>query len=907
MDTGTTIGHYSILRLLGKGGMGEVYLAEDTKLKREVAIKVLPVSVGRDPESLRRFRREAEAAAKLYHTNIAHIHTIEDVNDVTFIVMEYVEGKTLTELIPDAGMALDTFFNIFIPLSDALSHAHSQGRIHRDLKPGNIVVADDGTPKILDFGLARIIDPASAQSLYESDSDQGVDSEAPTMTMKAEAQNVPSLTHGGQLMGTPMYMSPEQAEREEADARTDIFSFGVVMYEALTGQRPFEGKTLESIIGKIIEAEPKSVTEIRPVTPHQLWWTIRKCLQKDREQRMQTARELHTELQAVQQEVKTGTVLVDARTMPPPEPVTQPGLLTIWRQPMVLGIMALLLLLVPTAWLLKPTPPIPEPLLRRYQLIPEEEGILADPKVSPDGKMVAYVQGGRLWIRDLDRFESRLIVDQQGVSEPFWSSTSDGVGYRIGTGLWKVSVRGGMAVRVSELPGAGLLSATWGSDGTIVFYRQSFGIMAVSAQGGEPALVVQADTSHGERGIYAPHVLPDGKGLLLVVSKSNGHEILVYSEGLRRTLLRHPDNIEAVVYAPSGHLVYQRGEDSPSLWAVPFDLANLSLTGEPFMVAPWGTGPSASGDGTLVYSVAPGAGGAAQRLVWVDRDGRVLDPIGEPIGKIGYPSIAPDGRRVAVHSVVEGNVDVWVYDSERGARIRVTYEPFLQGEPSWSPEGDRLAFKSGSGRQAELHIRSADGGAETEVLAKLNVASNPHWSRDGRYIVLHALDLGRDLWYVPLTGDREPVLFLQTPYEEGFPVLSPDGRYIAYMSNESGQFEVYLKRFPSGEGKWPASVGGGAFPRWQDDELFFVQNNTLMATPIKTQPALEIGQPRPLFGGDRVGVVLFDVRRSGLFPTYDVTSDGQRFAVVQEREPGQAAITVVQNWHLEFADEEAAP
>jgi eukaryotic-like serine/threonine-protein kinase len=375
MNAGQHLAHYTIIRPLGKGGMGEVYLAEDKKLDRQVAIKVLPERLRQNPERLERFRREAKAAASLKHPNIATIHSLEEIEDQLLITMEYVEGESLRDRILSDGMDVDTFFDIFIPLAAALSHAHIQGRIHRDLKPGNIMIAEDGRPKILDFGLARIIDPDPVQVYSESEPTPEIGPDDETRTMNEEEQwktteaiekGVPSLTRGGQLIGTPQYMSPEQAESEEIDFRTDIFSFGVVMYEALTGQRPFEGKTLESIIGRIVEAEPKAVTELKPVTPYTLWVLMRQCLKKNREQRIQTAGELHSALEDVQQEVKTGTVLVDASTIPEPiSELAEPEPIPLWRQPVTIAVMVLMLIIGGgTIWMLKPIPAIPEPPLR---------------------------------------------------------------------------------------------------------------------------------------------------------------------------------------------------------------------------------------------------------------------------------------------------------------------------------------------------------------------------------------------------------------------------------------------------------------------------------------------------------------------------------------------------------------
>ena len=431
MEPGKTIGHYRIIRQLGQGGMGEVYLAEDTRLKRQVAIKVLPESLRSNTDRLARFRTEAEAAARLKHSNIAPIFALEESvgrqgASLLFIVMEYVEGQPLYAHIPQDGMDLDSFFRIFIPLSDALAHAHTHDVTHRDLKPGNIMIAEDGTPKILDFGLARITRPEPEEASLDA-----VDSDAPTMTMDPNAplpaQEAPqappkSLTEGMQFMGTPAYMSPEQAQRQRVDHRTDLFSFGVVMYEALTGTRPFQGDTLESLIGHILVSEPEPVTQVKPVTPYTLWQVTRMCLQKDRDERMQTARQLHTELRHVREEVVAGTVLLDANAIE-----TQPVLVPFWRQPIGIGAIALMTLVIGIigAWLLTPEPP--DPPLRKFQWAVEG---LGQPVISPDGAKLAYVAGNprRLWIRDLDSTVPREIPDSDGAYAPFWSPGSDQVG-----------------------------------------------------------------------------------------------------------------------------------------------------------------------------------------------------------------------------------------------------------------------------------------------------------------------------------------------------------------------------------------------------------------------------------------------------------------------------------------------
>ena len=456
---GQTISHYKITSKLGEGGMGEVYLAGDTQLDRQVAIKVLPDAVRQDPERLARLRREAQAAASLKHPDIATIHALEEADGLLFIVMEYVEGETLTERIPADGMDLDSFFSTFIPLTDALAHAHENGRIHRDLKPANVMMTPEGIPKILDFGLARIEPEEPAAS--------DLDSQARTAATepKAVADAPPSLTQERAFLGTPAYMSPEQIEGKKVDTRTDLFSFGVLMYEALMGQRPFQGETVESIMGRILTEEPRSITEQNPIAPHQLWWIIRKCLQKDREQRTQSARELHTDLMTAQQEVASGPVLVDANTvaLPPEKPMAW------WRQPAAIAAVVVLALVIglAAAWLFKP---LPEPPLRKFALPIEPFSNPTDngPAISPDGTMLAYTEKGRLWIRDLANLQARQIADSEGAEQPFWSPGSDYVGYVAANELRKVVARGGPSTTLCRLAHS-LRGAAWRTDGTIVF------------------------------------------------------------------------------------------------------------------------------------------------------------------------------------------------------------------------------------------------------------------------------------------------------------------------------------------------------------------------------------------------------------------------------------------------------
>ena len=861
--------------------------------------------------------------------------------------MEYVEGKPLSNHIPSDGMDLATFFSTFIPLADALAHAHGHGRIHRDLKPANIMVAEDGTPKILDFGLARIIDPDPVQAAYEeTETTPEIDPEASTVTMKPAEQKadenipkgVPSLTRGGQLMGTPQYMSPEQAERKETDARTDIFSFGVVMYEALTGQRLFDGETLESIIGRILEAKPKAVTEIKPVTPHQLWWTMRGCLEKDRGKRIQTAQRLHTELQGVKKEVESGTELVDRRAILLSKPVP------FWRQPVAVSTVALALVLgLFAAWILKPIPEPPVPPKRMFHLALGEGA--GSPMISPDGSMLAFIRDNRLWVQDLERGTTRELPETTGADRPFWSSTSDAIGYVAENALWTMDLPGSQPIRVCTLPEGKINGIAWGSTGAIAFSTEMAGIVyrlyTVPSRGGQPELFLRPDSTRREIGFSAPSYLPDGRTLMFTVyhtGDSTAIEALaqrypawgtwwlrlfrlasgtieVQSPETGRRVLSLPADIAWGGYVPTGHLVYTTlGAEIRTfdLWAAPFSLASMEVTGDSRLLAQNISGGfSCSSNGTLMYRSEPAVGG--QQLVWVNRTGTVLDTIGQPQGRIMMPALSPDNRRIAFSAGLNVASYIWIHDMDLGTTFRPTRGPELTFEPTWSPDGSQIAFASNRSGGPSLFVVDADGSGTPQPLADEPVySSNPHWSRDGRYMVYHLRDPETgmaDLWYIDLDGDRTPQPLRQQPFDEGGPRLSPDGRYVAYHSNETDRMEVYVTSFPDGKRYWPVSVDGGVQPRWnpQGGELFYVAYNAteddrLMVVRIQTDPTFRpLGSPQELFSEDRIPTkfVPEDLGYTTFVPVYDVSDDGQRFVVVQRMasdEEARPKIIMVQNW-----------
>lgn len=902
MDKGSTIGHYEIIRTLGQGGMGEVYLAEDTKLQRQVALKFLPESVRADADRLARFRHEALAAASLKHPNIATIYALEDVDDHTFIAMEYLEGEELSSRIASGGMDLDVFFGIFIPLAEALAHAHEQGRIHRDIKPANIMIAQDGMPKILDFGLARIVGPDANQAPSGSETSDPIDSMLPTQTI-GNQEAAAGLTQPGQLMGTPHYMSPEQAERQETDARTDIFSFGVVMYEALTGQKPFDGKTLESTIRRIIDTEPRAATEVRSMTPYQLWSTIRRCLKKEREQRIQTSRELHAELQDVRKEVDTGTALVYAsNTEPIRHTANTPGVIK--------SVSIALLLIIVTAtlsWYLRPIPDAP---LRKYQLVDEldERTQLA---ISPDGTMIAYIQDERLWIRDLRQLVTREIPDSDGALwYPFWSPDGNHIGYFTRDALKRVPTAGGDSNTISalQLPGGNFFpQAAWGPDGTIVFlFSRLQQVYEVSDRGGESTVVARVDTVRGEAGFSAPCILPDGKGLVLTaIYEDDTWGFIVQdpagtSHSLSERWKGGGDRMtRRLSYSPSGHLIH---EFNDGIRAVPISLANLSSTGMPFLVVQNGKVPSVGQDGSLLY-LQYATDQRQNQIIQIPRNGKVVKAIGQLQAGIGNPALSPDDKFVAAtgNFGVQGS-DIWIHDIDRGIGTRLTTAPGSDVEPIWSRTGDQLMWRRFSG----IYIQASDGSGVPERLAGVG-AENPSISPDGRYLFYHKRNDNndRDIWMMNLeNGEATP--FLQTTFHEGLPEPSPDGRHLAYTSDESGQFEIYLRTFPDGKNRMRVSENGGAYARWNGagDELYYVEGDRLMAVSIENAPSLTVGNPQQLFTEEDVNVRLAQIT-GVLIPTYDVSADGQWFIAIRGLEASTSpTITVVQNWFTEFEGQE---
>jgi len=892
LSTGARFGQYEILGPLGAGGMGEVYRARDTKLNRDVAIKVLPETVANDRARLARFAREAQALAALNHPNIATIYGVEE-GATQAIVMELVEGVTLAELMSGAadhvssgsaprsatgsgrhgkpgrvGLPLDQALAIARQIADALEAAHSRGIVHRDLKPANVKITPAGTVKVLDFGLAK-----AAEGLDGSSPDL---SSSPTFTA-ASAE--------GMIVGTAAYMSPEQASGQATDSRTDIWAFGVVLFEMLSGSPLFSGETSAHIRAEVLKSDPAWET-LPKTTPTEVRGLLERCLRKNARSRLRDIGDARVEIEDwLARPQKTRFVA------PPPAESGRPrstlaliaaSLLVaaaavgvaIWRQPAAVA--------APTrTW---------EFALGDYETrFPDYDG----PVISPDGAMIAFGGNGRgrLRVRDLDTLVPRELLGTEGAYQPFWSPDSAFIGYYIAQAsrlsVWKVSPHSGAPVKICDAPPGLLWPSAWRPDGVIVLNLvdgpQSGALYTVSDRGGTPQPLTVGGSEDGDA-VFSPVALPSGD-LLYSRWRKGAYELVVAGKSGPRALVKETAILTPLSFR-DGYFLYSSGS---GLWARAYDPASATLVGEPLVITPGGAFQSASlsADGTLVYRTMTGG---SQQLQWVDRAGVVLGAIGQAQEAIGDPAISPDGARVAATGSESRVTSIWSHDIARGTRSRVTVGSGYQRQPSWAPGGDRLAFES----NWDVFVQAADSAGQPQVVAGGSVTQwSPAWSPDGRTLFFtQSGPAQNDIMFQSL-GDRSAAqVFLATPFNEYDARPSPDGRHVAYVSDESGRNEIYVREFPGGQGTKLISMRGGTRPRWsaRGDELFFVADDTLMAVSVQLEPRFSAGLPQPLFTAAKAGV-----DGSQGFG-YDVAADGRRFVVVRTITRPERHAVVVENW-----------
>jgi len=904
LDAGARFGPYEIVTAIGAGGMGEVYRARDTRLDRTVAIKVLPPSLAADPHLRERFDREARAISSLNHPHICTLYDVGRQDGTDYLVLEYLEGETLDARLksaPGSGLPSRDALRIATEILDALDKAHRSGIVHRDLKPANVMLTKSGA-KLLDFGLAKSAAPVIATS--------GL-SMAPTTP--------PTLTAQGTILGTFQYMAPEQIEGLDADARTDIFAFGAVLFEMLTGRPAFEGKTRAQLLGAILKDEPPTVSSLNAAIPKSLDRIVATCLAKDPDDRWQTARDLLREL-------RWATAERDVRNAEAGRRGSRFGGSLTWA---LLGMLTVALVATGTlAWRhLREIPSVAESL--QFTVAPPDNTQLGGPAgggsgsatqlaISPDGRSIVLVARAdtkyTLWLRTLATAGFRQLTGTDDAAFPFWSPDSRFIGFFAGGKLKKVQAAGGPPITLCDaLQGRG---GTWNRDNVIVFGILTHPLQRVSAAGGTPTPVGQLDKSYSETSQRFPQFLPDGRHILFTgatgaagaAPKPSRIRIGALDGTPAETLLEAESS---VAYA-DGHLLFLR---DASLMAEPFDPVSLKFTGDPFPVAEQVgtegsryTSFSVSATGTLVY--AHGGLLPASRLTWFDRSGRALGDVSDPAAYLGA-SLSPDERRVAATIASSDGLNpvrtnVWIIDVARNVSSRLTFGTAEQ-YPVWSRDSSRVLFLSMNAQAPGIYEKAAAGtrdeelvlkGVENAIGAGSGLPSPNDWSPDSRFILYQIASgspSGTDLWVLPQSGDKKPFPIVQGPGPDANATFSPDGRWIAYNAAESSTSQVYVQPFPPTGGRFQVSKDGGAQPRWRGDgrELFFLAlDGRMMAAPIEPSPEFQPGLPKALFN---TGSLL--TANAG---QYAATKDGNRFLVIvprsSDRNATQTPLTVIVNW-----------
>ena len=874
--------------------MGEVYQATDTKLKRQVAIKVLPASVAADTERLARFQREAEVLASLNHPNIAIIHGLEQTGDVHALVMELVEGDDLSQRIARGAIPVDEALPIAKQIAEALEAAHEQGIIHRDLKPANIKVRPDGTVKVLDFGLAKALEPTSAMS-------PGM-SQAPTIT-------TPAMTQAGMILGTAAYMSPEQAKGRTVDRRSDVWAFGAVIYEMLTGMRAFGGDDTTDTLANVLKVEPNWTLLPKGLSPV-LGTYIRRCLHKDAKQRVGDVQDVRLALEGAFEDAIPEPSKVGAMVRPAG-----------WRRTGLVALAGVVISSLVTGlavWNLRA--PEPGPVVRFDYDLPEDHvfrninrSVMA---FSADSRHFVYNTTQGLYLRAMGELEARLVPGTEGsLQSPFFSPDGQWVGYHQDGQLKKMAIDGGAPVIICAAGDP--LGVNWAVDDSILFgqyFGQYQGVMRVSADGGTPELIIPA--ADGEL-IHGPQLLPDGDSVLFSVTRGSGlnrwneAQIVVHSLGSGQRTVLLEDGSDAR-YVPTGHLVYALGD---ALFAVRFDADSLQVIGGPVSVAEGVmraagfAGPSTnvasanygfSDQGALVYVL--GASAPQRTLVWVDREGQE-EPVPVEPRAYTYPRISPGGTRVALQ-VGDQEEDIWIWDFARETSMRLTFDPGSDEHPVWTPDGERVVFSSArEGGPRKIFWKAADGtGAVERITDGQTDLAAYAFSPGGQRLVLRELrEMGPngDLVVLSMTADRTLEPLIATPSSELNADVSPDGRWLAYESDASGQSEVYVRPFPNvDDGQWLVSTDGGTRPRWSPTgrDLFYLHEGRLFVAPVTTGATFTPGNPEMLFEGAFDGVA---------GRTYDVSPDGERFLIIKQADATSEMATaprviIVENWFEEL-------
>jgi Tol biopolymer transport system component len=870
LTSGTRLGPYEILAPLGAGGMGEVYRARDTRLDRTVAIKILPSHLSENPILRQRFEREAKAISSLNHPHICVLHDIGNQDGIQFLVMECVEGETLAKRLEKGPLPLEQMLKYGTQIADALDKAHRTGVVHRDLKPANVILTGSGA-KLLDFGLAKAAPPLAVGE-----------------TLTAAATRTTPVTQQGTIVGTFQYMSPEQVEGKEVDARSDIFSFGSVLYEMVTGRPAFPGKSQLSVASAILEKDPEPISTLQPLTPPALDRTIRVCLAKDAEERWQSARDLLLELKWI----AGGGSQAGSEGVAGGRSYSRLS----WTLVALLFVSVFVLVIISRQRVPASTAPV-----RFFIQPPENSHVNTEGRaaVSPDGRHLTFVAPGSngkdvLWVRSFDSLAARPLAGTEGALFPFWSPDSRWIGFFANRStLQKIDITGGPPISVSSaLAGNG---GTWSRDGVIVFGTGATRLLyRVSAAGGEVVPLIKREAV--TRGWLAPYFLPDGNHYLYEGPQSGaGHAIYVSSfDSDTSRLLVHGGTSPAY---HQGYLLYLLGT---TLIAQPFDEKRLETVGDASALAEQVQFFSASQTGAVLAYWTGGAENLPQ-LMWFDRSGNGIGKLGDPVHQFNI-RLSPDGTKVAaeIYDRQVGHIyfesDIWLYDVSRGVKSRLTSGPGSARSPCWSPDGKHIIFSSDRKGHYDLYEKAVDGGGSEELVFESQIAKYcQSWSPDGKFLVFMTVSnessTNTDIWTLPLFGDRKPAPYLQTEFGEFGGRVSPDGKWVLYSSDESGKNEVYLRPFPGPGGKQLVSASGGSTPVWRGDgkEIFYLSaNNELMAAKVTqngSEVAIDVARP------------LFQTQAESFLPSFDVSPDGRRFIIVSAMpQKSPSPITVVVNW-----------
>ena len=869
LSPGDKLGPYEIVAPIGAGGMGEVYKAKDTKLDREVAIKILPSALAQDPERLARFEREAKVLGSLNHPNIAQVYAIEESVAGRALVMELVPGETLKGPFP-----LEKTLNYAKQIAEALEAAHEKSIVHRDLKPANIMVTPAGTVKVLDFGLAAVTQPSASSS--------GDPSNSPTLTMRA--------TQAGMILGTAGYMAPEQAAGQPVDKRADIWAFGVVLWEMLTGQRLFSGDSVAHILADVLRA-PIDFDKLPKETPRTIRELLKRCLDRDVKTRLRDIGEARVAIAKYLNDPAGGTEI------PAPAHATT-GLAWLVASVLIVALAAAL-------WSLWRQRPAPAAVMSQFVIPPPEKARFSDSvasqAISPNGRLLVFVATNStgtsmLWLRPLDSLTAQPLAGTEEALNPFWSPDNRSLGFFAQGKLKRIDVTGGPAQTIADSPGA--QGGAWNRDGEIVFAQQLNEVLyRVPASGGRSVPVTSLDRTKQEVAHAWPFFLPDGRHFLFWARGSSigsNRRLYVGLLGSKEIKLI-PGVTSAARYSAPGYILFAR---DATLMAQAFDAEHLTTSGDAIPIAEGiasglGGGTASftvSESGTLLYRSGIGS---QTHLIWVDRGGKQAGEAA-PLGEYRNLALSPDGKRLAFDRVANNNIpDVWLMDLDRRISSRFTLQQ--SNVPIWSPDGSTVAFASFRTGVLDIYQRPANMGAPDEVLLKLGappIVYPSDWSSDGRYLAYYRSDLKTqlDIWVLPMFGDRKPFPYVHGEFNESQGQFSPDGKWMAYVSDESGSPQIYVQSFPALTGRWQVSPNGGSQPRWRSDgkELYYVApDRKLMAVMVRSGATFEAEAPRVLF---ETTLPTAAARQS-----YAVSHDGQRFLLNAPLDVA-SPMTIVENW-----------